>query len=78
MVSADDVLWPVERHNREYLRHLPRDEFDEFVWSVKDRDVAFGTFDRNEWGFTLGKDFSYPSTFVQLFPQQNTSRWCRC
>eukprot|EP01127_Copromyxa_protea_P011644 TRINITY_DN2946_c0_g2_i1.p1 TRINITY_DN2946_c0_g2~~TRINITY_DN2946_c0_g2_i1.p1 ORF type:complete len:399 (+),score=70.18 TRINITY_DN2946_c0_g2_i1:24-1199(+) len=51
---ADEVMWPEEAHNREYLRHLPRDRFDEFVWSLDDRDVAWGNFDKQEWSFALG------------------------
>jgi len=42
---ADDIFWPEadpERlHNRCYLESLPRDKWDEFVWTVNDDDIAF-------------------------------------
>lgn len=63
------MMWPENQHNREYLRHLPRDEYDEFVWTVKDRDVAFGNFDKKEWGFVLGLYIHY---LLAVFPSNNS------
>jgi len=59
---ADDVMWPAEIANREYLTSLPRDEYDEFLWSLKDGNVAFGNFDKEEWSFVFDQTLDMPET----------------
>jgi len=54
--SADEVMWPEGYHNRQYLTSLPRDKFDEFVWSVDDDDIANNTFAKEEWAFALAEN----------------------
>jgi len=56
----DDVMHPVFIHNRDYLKYVPRDEYDDFVFSVDDEDIASGNFDKELWSYVLKENQDVP------------------
>jgi len=60
------MLWPTDDrlYNRHYLRFVPRDRYDELVWSIDDSDIREGNFDRNEWNFALRKEVALSCAFL--------------
>jgi len=64
---ADDVMWPAEdNHNRFYLEMLPRDKWDEFVWSIDDDLLAQGGAIPARWNWARKENQPPEPSFWEL------------
>jgi len=65
-------MWPAEDlHNRFYLEMLPRDKWDEFVWSIDDDLVAQGAIP-TKWNWTRKENQPPEPSFWEL---SNEDKW---